>query len=130
MQLKGLVKFFTAALILFSLWRLSFTFVAQSVDRKYEAMAVKKVGQSHPDAKGVEKDELINKAFVHITDSLRDEKAFSFLGAEYTYQELKSQELGLGLDLQGGVSVTLEVGLEGLIKSMAINPEDPGLNQA
>ena len=90
MQLKGLVKFFTAALILFSLWRLSFTFVAQSVDRKYEAMAVKKVGQSHPDAKGVEKDELINKAFVHITDSLRDEKAFSFLGADYTYQELKS----------------------------------------
>ena len=130
MQLKGLVKFFTAALILFSLWRLSFTFVAQSVDRKYEAMAVKKVGQSHPDAKGVEKDELINKAFVHITDSLRDEKAFSFLGSEYTYQELKSKELGLGLDLQGGMSVTLEVGLEGLIKSMAINPEDPGLNQA
>ncbi|RYD97961.1 MAG: protein translocase subunit SecDF [Sphingobacteriales bacterium] len=130
MQLKGLVKFFTAALILFSLWRLSFTFVAQSVDRKYEAMAVKKVGQSHPDAKGVEKDELINKAFVHITDSLRDEEAFSFLGSEYTYQELKSKELGLGLDLQGGMSVTLEVGLEGLLKSMAINPEDPGLNQA
>lgn len=130
MQLKGLVKFFTAALILFSLWRLSFTFVAQSVDRKYEAMAAKKVGQSHPDAKGVEKDELINKAFVHITDSLRDEKAFSFLGSDYTYQELKSKELGLGLDLQGGMSVTLEVGLEGLLKSMAINPEDPGLNQA
>ena len=130
MQLKGLVKFFTAALILFSLLRLLFTFVAQSVDRKYEAMAVKKVGQSHPDAKGVEKDELINKAFVHITDSLRDEKAFGFLGAEYTYQELKSKELGLGLDLQGGMSVTLEVGLEGLLKSMAINPEDPGLNQA
>ncbi len=127
MQLKGLVKFFTAALILFSLWRLSFTFIAQNVDAKYNAMAVKDVNQSHPNATGVEKDELVDKAFVHITDSLRDETAFNFLGSKYTYQELKTKELGLGLDLQGGMSVTLEVGLDGLLKSLAVNPEDAAL---
>jgi SecD/SecF fusion protein len=127
MQLKGLVKFFTAALILFSLWRLSFTFIAQSVDAKYTNMAVKDVNLQHPDAKGTERDELIDKAFVHITDSLRDEKAFSLLGADYTYQELKSKELGLGLDLQGGMAVTLEVGLDGLLQSLAVNPKDPAL---
>lgn len=130
MQLKGLVKFFTAALIVFSLWRLSFTFVAHNVDAKYTAMAAKQVKQQHPEATGAEQQELIDRAFVHITDSLRDEKAFSFLGAEYSYQELKSRELALGLDLQGGMSVTLEVGLDGLLQSMAINPKDPGLLSA
>lgn len=127
MQLKGLVKFFTAALILFSLWRLSFTFIAQNVDAKYNRMAIADVDRDHPDAKGVERDELIDRAFVHITDSLRDETAFSFLGSKYTYQELKTKELGLGLDLQGGMSVTLEVGLDGLLQSLAINPKDPAL---
>ncbi len=127
MQLKGLVKFFTAALILFSLWRLSFTFIAQNVDAKYNAMAVKEVNEKYPNATGVEKEELVNNAFVHIIDSLRDETAFSFLGQKYSYQELKSKELGLGLDLQGGMSVTLEVGLDGLLQSLSINPKDPGL---
>ncbi|MNU22755.1 Multidrug resistance protein MexB [compost metagenome] len=130
MQLKGLVKFFTAALIVFSLWRLSFTFVAHNVDAKYTAMASKQINQQHPEATGADKQELIDRAFVHITDSLRDEKAFSFLGAEYSYQELKSRELALGLDLQGGMSVTLEVGLDGLLQSMAMNPKDPGLLRA
>lgn len=130
MQLKGLVKFFTAALIVFSLWRLSFTFVAHNVDAKYNAMATKLVNQQHPEAKGADKQELVDKAFVHITDSLRDETAFNFLGADYSYQELKSKELALGLDLQGGMSVTLEVGLDGLLQSMAMNPKDPGLLRA
>ncbi|RQO32115.1 protein translocase subunit SecDF [Taibaiella sp. KBW10] len=127
MQLKGLVKFFTAALIIFSLWRLSFTFIAHNVDAKYNAIAVKQVKQQHPEATGTAKAELIDKTFAHITDSLRDETAFSFLGAKYSYQELKSKELALGLDLQGGMSVTLEVGLDGLLQSMAMNPKDPAL---
>lgn len=130
MQLKGLVKFFTAALILFSLWRLSFTFIARNVDNKYNAMALKQVNQKFPNAQGTEKDELVDREFVRITDSLRDEKAFGFLGMNYTYQELKSKELGLGLDLQGGMNVTLEVGLDGLLQSMAVNPKDPGLVRA
>ncbi|HRP89329.1 MAG TPA: protein translocase subunit SecDF [Edaphocola sp.] len=127
MQLKGLVKVFTAALIIFSLWRLSFTFIARSVDNKYTRMATQMVNKSNPEATGVEKNELIDKEFVHITDSLRDEPVYNLLGTKYTYQELKSKELGLGLDLQGGMSVTMQVGLDGLLESMAINGQDPAL---
>ncbi|HTO15998.1 MAG TPA: protein translocase subunit SecDF [Edaphocola sp.] len=127
MQLKGLVKIFTAALIIFSLWRLSFTFIARSVDNKYTRMATQEVDKTNPDATGVERNELIDKNFIHITDSLRDENVYSLLGNKYTYQELKSKELGLGLDLQGGMSVTMQVGLDGLLQSMAINPQDNAL---
>lgn len=130
MQLKGMVKFFTAALILFSLWRLSFTFIAHNVDVKNKAIAEKRVASSAPEAKGADRDVLVEQALQHVNDSLRNETVFNFLGAKYTYKEIKEKELQLGLDLQGGMSVTLEVGLDGLVTSMSNNPKDPNLTRA
>ncbi|RYD69410.1 MAG: hypothetical protein EOP53_27215, partial [Sphingobacteriales bacterium] len=66
MQLKGMVKFFTAALILFSLWRLSFTFIAYNVDVKTKARADKMVSTSSPEAKGTDREVLVEKAVQHI----------------------------------------------------------------
>lgn len=130
MQLKGMVKFFTAALILFSLWRLSFTFIAHNVESKIKAQTEKSVASQAPDAKGEERQVLLDQAYQHITDSLRDENVFNFLGLKYTYQQVKEKELQLGLDLQGGMSVTLEVGMDGLVSSMSNSPKDPGLQKA
>lgn len=130
MQFKGMVKFFTAALILFSVWRLSFTFIAHNVQKKIDAQAQKAVSLQEPNAVGLEKDNFIEKTEQHISDSMRGETVFNFLGAKYTYQQVKEKELQLGLDLQGGMSVTMEVGLEGLIQSMSNNPKDPGLRRA
>jgi SecD/SecF fusion protein len=130
MQLKGMVKLFTAALILFSLWRLSFTFIAHNVDVKTKAKAEKLVSVNSPEAKGSDRDYLVDKAVQHLNDSMRNETVFNFLGAKYTYSEVKGKELQLGLDLQGGMSVTLEVGLDGLVSSMSNNPQDPNLKRA
>ena len=126
MQLKGLVRVLTALLIVFSLWRLSFTFIANNVENKVKAQAERMVSGSHPNATGTEKDELLDEAYVHITDSMRDEKVWM----NYTYQEIKGKEMQLGLDLQGGMSVALEVSLDGMIQSMSNNPKDPGLLKA
>lgn len=130
MQLKGMVKFFTAALILFSLWRLSFTFIAHNVDVKNKAKAERMVAATHPEAQGNDRNVLVDKALQHISDSLRNETVFNFLGLKYNYREVKEKELQLGLDLQGGMSVTLEVGLDGLVASMSNNPKDPQLQKA
>jgi SecD/SecF fusion protein len=130
MQLKGMVKFFTVALILFSLWRLSFTFIAQNVESKLKAQTEKMVSANAPQASGEERQALLDQAYQRITDSIRDENVFNFLGAKFSYQEVKEKELQLGLDLQGGMSVTLEVGLDGLVASMSNNPKDPGLQRA
>jgi len=130
MQLKGMVRLFTAALILFSLWRLSFTFIAHNVDVKTQAKAEKMVSANAPDAKGADRDYLVDKAVQHLNDSMRNETVFNFLGAKYTYGEVKGKELQLGLDLQGGMSVTLEVGLDGLVSSMSNNPQDQNLKRA
>lgn len=131
MQLKGLVKFFTVALILISLYQLSFTFVVQNVEKKARAKADKMARFEKPDAKGTEFAKLSDKHFEEITDSLQGVTVMKVpLLKNYTYMEAKEQELNLGLDLQGGMNVTLEVSLDELVRSMSNRPNDPILNKA
>lgn len=129
MQLKGLVKFFTAALILISLYQLSFTFLVRNVEKAYTAKAFKQVKATHPEVKSTD-DPLVQRRFEQLTDSLQGEKVVSLLFKKYTYQEAKAQELNLGLDLQGGMNVTLDVSLDELVRSLSNNPADPALNAA
>ncbi|MFA6152530.1 MAG: protein translocase subunit SecDF [Chitinophagaceae bacterium] len=132
MQLKGLVKFFTVALILISLYQLSFTFIVKNVETKAQAAARNYVMSRQPELSGNpdEQKKAIDARFDQITDSMQGETVFNALIKKYTYQEAKDQEINLGLDLQGGMNVTLEVGLDGLVRSMSNNPKDPALNKA
>lgn len=125
-----MVKLFTAALIVFSLWRLSFTFIGQSEEKKVQAIVENQLAALHPEASQDEKDALRNSIYRRVEDSMKNINVIDFLGLKYTYQEVKEKELQLGLDLQGGMSVTLEVGLDGLIQSMSKNPKDPMLKAA
>lgn len=131
MQLKGLVKFFTVALILISLYQLSFTFVARNVDKKARAKAEQMAKAEMPDATDAELEDLTERKYDRINDSMMGETVMNVpLLKEYTYAEVKAQELNLGLDLQGGMNVTLEVSLDELVRSMSNRPSDPILNQA
>ncbi|MBS1739380.1 MAG: protein translocase subunit SecDF [Bacteroidetes bacterium] len=131
MQLKGLVKFFTAALILISLYQLSFTFIVHNVEDKARKQARREALLAEPGAKGQELDKLVDNRFERITDSMQGVTVFSVpLLKKYTFQAAKEQELNLGLDLQGGMNVTLEVSLDELVRSMSNNPKDPTLNKA
>ena len=139
MQLKGLVRFFTIALILICLYQLSFTWFVRSHEKAMEAKAsswVKKfpkADQVYPSNKEEQllyNDSLndIQKAYYKkLLDSTKDSKlAFGLT----TYASAKEKELMLGLDLQGGMSVTMEVGLDGLIKSLANYTKDISFNTA
>ena len=139
MQLKGLVRFFTIALILICLYQLSFTWFVRSHEKAMEAKAsswVKKfpkADQVYPSNKEEQllyNDSLndIQKAYYKkLLDSTKDTKlAFGLT----TYASAKEKELMLGLDLQGGMSVTMEVGLDGLIKSLANYTKDVSFNTA
>lgn len=131
MQLKGLVKFFTVALILISLYQLSFTYVARNVDKKARARAEKMAAVETPDASGAELEKITEKYYDRINDSMLGEEVMSIpLVKKFTYAQVKEQELNLGLDLQGGMNVTLEVSLDELVRSMSNRPTDPILNKA
>ncbi len=128
MKLKGLVWFFAIALILISLWELSYTWVIRNYEGEVKVKAEKIVRTQFPDAKGEDKELLVKSRMQRILDSTRDKSIYPIVGT--TYQKCKENELKLGLDLQGGMSVTMDVSLEGLLKSMSNNPKDAALLKA
>ncbi len=130
MQLKGLVRFFAIALILISLYQLHFTWVVRNHEKKQESKALAFVKANFPNADTETKDLEFNRRYRRLLDSTKDVTVTYGITGEISYQKAKEQELNLGLDLQGGMSVTLEVELEGLLKSLANNPKDAALNNA
>ncbi len=132
MAMKGLVKFFAIALIIISLYQLSFTWIVNSFESKQRAKAERFVKNNYGGASKEFKDSVLNVTYRRYIDSLKEKQIFHIpiLYNKLTYQKATEQELNLGLDLQGGMNVTLEVGLDGLIRSMSNNPKDPFLNQA
>lgn len=118
MQNKGVIVFLTVLITGLCLYYLSFTFVSNSVQQKADAYAT--------DASG-KVDFTKRRSFL---DSVWREPVYNFLGADFTYQEIKETELGLGLDLQGGMHVTLAVSPVEIVKGLAGNPKDTGFNQS
>lgn len=105
---KGFIKIFAVALAVICLYNLSFTVVSNIYDNKAETYAAGDLN--------LKTDYL---------DSLSTEKVY--LG--YTLKQVREKEIGLGLDLKGGMNVILEVDARGVLSSLA-NTDDPQFNQA
>lgn len=118
MQNKGVIVFLTVIITALCLYYLSFTFVSNGVKEKAQAYAT--------DASG-NVDFAKRRAYL---DSIWREPVYNFLGSDFTYQEVKETELGLGLDLQGGMHVTLAVSPVEIVKGLAGNPKDENFNAA
>ncbi len=140
MQLKGLVQFFTVALIVICIYQLSFTWIVRNHESEMDAKAQSWVNrlyptpqQKYPDNKDLQSayaDSLKGikaKRLQQLLDSTRDTKIGLW---RTTYASAKEKELTLGLDLQGGMSVTMEVGLDGLIHSLANYTKDEKFTKA
>ncbi|MEP6683767.1 MAG: protein translocase subunit SecDF [Parafilimonas sp.] len=141
MQLKGLVRFFALALILICLYQLSFTWIVRSYESSMGDKADSWVKAVYPTAEAKypgnkQLQEVYNDSLQifkkerlqRLLDSTKDTKIGPF--GMVTYRNAKDKELMLGLDLQGGMSVTMEVGLDGLIKSLANYTKDPVFNKS
>ncbi len=111
MQSKGVIKFFAIVLAIVCLYQLSFTWVAQNVENN---------ARNH--AKGNPEKE---KSYL---DSISTQPVYPVFN--HTYQYCKEKELALGLDLKGGMNVTMQISLAELVKSLSDNNTDQAFNQA
>jgi SecD/SecF fusion protein len=111
MQGKGVIKFFAFLMAAVCLYQLSFTWVANKVENDAKAYA-----------KGNYKKE---RAYL---DSMETQPVYPIF--KHTYQYCKAKELQLGLDLQGGMSVTMQVSLRDLVKALSANNPDVVMAQA
>lgn len=113
MQGKGLIKFLVVVITIACLYSLSFTFVTRKVERDAAAYANGDIAKE--------------KAYL---DSMAGEVVYNLGIAKYTYREAKGNEIALGLDLKGGMNVTMEVSLQELVRNLANNPKDENFNKA
>ncbi|MCX7637274.1 MAG: protein translocase subunit SecDF [Cyclobacteriaceae bacterium] len=118
MQNKGFVIFLTIIISALCLFYLSFTVVSTRVQRDAIAYAT--------DANGVVD---LNKKVAYI-DSVWNKPVYNLFGVEYTYKEVKENELSLGLDLQGGMHVTLEVSPVDILRGLSGNSKDSAFVRA
>src|SRR2546423_5344128 len=125
MQLKGLVRFFTVLLILYSIYELSFTWVVRSHENKMAAKAKQFVKINYANADSATKAHAYESRLKRLLDSTKDVTVHYGFTGPISYDKAKNEELNLGLDLQGGINVTLEVELSGLIRTLANNSKDP-----
>jgi len=138
--MRALVSIFAGLLIVISLYQLSFTWFVNKHESAMLQKAERYVKNNYPTAQAKypgnqDQQVLYNdslKSFVRdrlqkLLDSTKDTK-ITWWGT--TYQKSKESELLLGLDLQGGINVTLDIELQGLIKGLANNPRDANLIRA
>lgn len=118
MKNKGFVIVLTAIVTALCLYYLSFTFVSNRVQQDAIAYAT--------DVTGV--IDLSKKQ--KYLDSIWSKPVYNLFGAEFTYKEVKDNELSRGLDLQGGMHVTLEVSPVDIIKGLSGNSKDSAFVKA
>ncbi len=135
MQSKGAIRFVAILLMLASLWQLSFTLVTNRQEKKAERFAEAKAEAAMQTAAfgkvaeadrafyldSIRKDE--NRRYI---DSISSEKIYF----GYTYKDVKSKAINLGLDLKGGMNVMLQVQLKDLVKALSGGNEAPEFAKA
>ena len=125
MQNKGLVKLFALLFGLVSIYQLSFTFVANHQEKKAEEFAALKVPTSVEDYVH-EREKVVNKYL----DSIANETVYHLGVASYTFKEVKERELKQGLDLKGGINVTLQISVHDILRGLAENSKNAAFEKA
>ena len=110
MQNKGFVKAFAILLTLVCVFYLSFSFVTRHYTNK-----AREIANGDPQAEQ------------NYLDSLANEKVWLW---NWSLKDCREMEIGLGLDLKGGMNVILEVSVPDVIKALADNKQDETFNQA
>jgi SecD/SecF fusion protein len=138
MQNKGAIKFFAIALAIVCLFQLSFTFFSKRVEKKAVEYSMNDAAKSQ--AKELAKGNAVLEPLLldsiskarerYYLDSMSGEVVYNILVRKYTYQEVKERELNLGLDLKGGMNVTLEVSVVDIVRALSGNSTNPVFTQA
>lgn len=113
MQNKGAIKFLAIMLAIACLYQLSFTFVTRSVENKARTLANGDTARE-----------------VAYLDSLKSVPVYNLGFIKYTYAECKDKEINLGLDLKGGMNVTLQISVRDVLVALSNNSKDANFNAA
>ena len=121
MQNKGLIKLFAFLFGIVSIYQLSYTFIASKVEKDAKVFAAKNIAVSEENY--VVKREALEAQYL---DSVGKNPIFGYT----SYDDAKKKELNKGLDLKGGINVTLQISVKDILKGLAGNTKNPIFNKA
>ena len=139
MQNKGAIRLLAILFAVVSIYQLSFSYFTMKTEKK--AVEYSKSSAVYDEAarlasitgrpENVLIDSLMDRAENYYLDSMNNEVVFPLGIIDYTYKDCKEREINLGLDLKGGMNVTLQVSIEDVVKAMAgSNAKDPNFEKA
>ncbi|MBT8283793.1 MAG: protein translocase subunit SecDF [Flavobacteriaceae bacterium] len=121
MQNKGLIKLFAFLFGIVSIYQLSYTFITSKLEDEAETFAAAKIPSTVDDY--VAEREALEARYL---DSIGDNPVLGFT----SYKDAKKKELNKGLDLKGGINVTLQISVKDILKGLADNTKNPVFNKA
>lgn len=140
MRNKGFFWFFTILLTVVSIYQITFSFIGNNIENEAEKLAIERTDELKEKATSSKLDsvKLPNGTYVNFKENI---EAYDIAKAAYvneilkgrnddevflgnTYNDVKEKSISLGLDLKGGMSVTLELSMSDLVKNAALNPRD------
>jgi len=141
MRNKGAIRLFAILLTLACAYYLMFTYVAYGIrkdadnyaktcveDQKVKDAA--KLASANEAGQMTYLDSVLEYKKNYYLDSLKKKVVYNLFITEYTYDDVKKRQLNLGLDLKGGMNVTLEVSVADIIRGLSNNSNDPTFTQA
>ena len=139
-NLKGVIRFFTIILLLACLFQLSFTFMADRVERKADTIASNQVKITEPTGLTPAQSVAFKDSVAYLTKIAKRNYLDSVAGAPiidvwglrdiYTYKFCRDHALTLGLDLKGGMSLIMEISQDDVLRKLSNNSHNPQFNQA
>ncbi len=133
MQHKGVVKFFAVTFILVCLFQLSFTFISYYYSGKSDDYAnsptvkamAKNLAQGNPLKEEYYYDSISKSRLEYFNDSMASVDVYNILLKKYTLKDVREREINLGLDLKGGMNVTMAVSVPDVIRALSGYNQDP-----
>jgi len=138
MQNKGAIRLFAVAFAVVCLYELSFNFWTARVENKAKKYAdteaihkfAKDLSNGDLAKEGIILDSLIKQQEKHYLDSLSTRPVLNLGFQTFTYKDVKEREINLGLDLKGGMNVTMEISVADIIRGMTGYTKDTAFNNA
>jgi len=138
MQNKGAIRSFAIAFALVCAFQLSFTVVTSITKKKAanyakneQAIALaKQLAKNDATLESRLTDSIQNARNRYYLDSVANQPVYNILLRKYTYKECLEREINLGLDLKGGMNVTMEVSVADVVYGMSGKSTNPVFTKA
>ena len=127
MEGKGLIKFFLIVMLIVSAYTFALFIPTNRIENRAQDYAVSQTTNiANENKRKLAQREVVQEYL----DSVSKKTALDLGVFEFTYLDLKGQQLALGLDLKGGMSVVVQVDLKDMVYQLSDKSTDPNFERA